>query len=241
MNLDVPKIDQFQTREEYIELVNNRYDSLKMLASLARHDTKNLVEELNYYHGLHKNELPKEYNIHYQELMGKIEEAASLLSSSPDIEFNFIRLLIPVLHNTELTDNVDIQCDPIKIKTDIRFFVSVITNILNNAKEAYIRKYDTMDELVVSIRTDGGYIIFEDNAGGFDVDKIQYGVTLKKIDDDSSHYHGFFLKTMLEKCHLFNLDFKIQRIDNGTRILVGINKGKETLNDKSDNKYLSTD
>jgi hypothetical protein len=238
MNLEVCNSSCEESKEKYAELVNNKFNSLKLIVSLVRHDLKNMMSELAYYQGLNKYELPVEYNEIFERTSLKMRDTIDLLSSSDDIEFEFIRILIPILYSTGMIEHVECEVENLKLKTDVRFFISIVTNILSNTKEAYERKYDTLDELNVKIKYEDGMIHFEDNAGGFDISKIEYGKSDKKDDGNSEHVHGFFLKTMIDRCHLFNMRFGIQAIHGGTRISIGINTNKETIDDKCNDKSI---
>ncbi len=109
--------------------------------------------------------------------------------------------------------SIDIpKCDP--LYHHCVYFSQMIFNFLTNSKEAYDRLKVTNAPLHIklSYESDSRELVYTDNAGGFDVNKISKGISLKQGDG-----HGFFLQGLIKDQDKSNLKIKCERTEVGIR------------------------
>lgn len=92
-------------------------------------------------------------------------------------------------------------------------FISFIQNISDNARSAFQKRNGCFDGFRISFRMEEKSLVIEDNAGGFDVSKITFGKS-------STGGKGIFLAAFLNCTNHLGITCRIERIENGTRIII---------------------
>lgn len=197
------------------EELSDKYQSLKIITSLVTHDINNAILDISSQ--IQTLQTGDELYEIINKSIDKIQESITLLQENTKTNFSFYKLLTQILFR--IGSDVEVICNfsDVCIFGKPKIFISIISNIIENAKEAYFKKYKTIKGMVLTFKylEKANVIVIEDNCGGFDIKKIKEGFSSKDRNG-----HGKFLKTMLENSNSLEVEFAIERIENGTRIFL---------------------
>ncbi|MBL8991752.1 MAG: hypothetical protein JNM63_00330, partial [Spirochaetia bacterium] len=100
-----------------------------------------------------------------------------------------------------------------RVHVRLEIFLSILYNLVDNAREAYLRTRGSLEGLRIHLCYRDGSLLIEDTAGGFDIQKIGPGVSGK-----SSKGNGIFLHTLLRDAPQHGLEVTLERLPDGTRV-----------------------
>jgi sensor histidine kinase regulating citrate/malate metabolism len=200
------------------EEISSQYNSLKIITSLVTHDINNAV--INISSQLSALQTGEEAFEIIEQSIFKIQDAIVLLQENIKVKFSFFKFLNHILSRCENGFEIKADFPDFEILGRPKIFVSLMSNIIENAREAYINKHGEIHGMILKLylmerAKDVRVLVIEDNCGGFDVSKIKNGVSSKEGEG-----HGVFLKTLANHDKEFDVSFAIERIKNGTRIFL---------------------
>ncbi len=146
--------------------------------------------------------------------VGEIYRTLEMMETQESV-FNISNVLSNIIKSIPF----NIECHSDKGMHEIQFnfslFISIMLNLIDNAKEAYQRKYQNLENFKLNIEVNGSRVCISDNSGGFEITDVKKGRTGKRGSG-----HGVFLDLLLHNEGALGTETWLNKLENGTKISI---------------------